>query len=101
MRPMDYDVSIDRPADEVWAHLREPALIRRWFGWDYDGLEREIEIIFSEEAAVDDAARTLTWETGDRFALDGSTLRIHHEPPAEGYDDIGEGWITFAEQLPF
>jgi hypothetical protein len=43
MRPMLIEVALPVPVDEVWAHLREPALIRRWFGWDYDGLEREIE----------------------------------------------------------
>ena len=95
------EVALPVPADEAWAHLREPALVRRWFGWDYDGLEREIEIVFDEEAVADDEARTITWETGDRFVLDGSTLRVFHEPPAEGFDDIGEGWITFVQQLRF
>ena len=76
------EVALPVPADEAWAHLREPALVRRWFGWDYDGLEREIEIVFDEEAVADDEARTITWETGDRFVLDGSTLRVFHEPPA-------------------
>jgi uncharacterized protein YndB with AHSA1/START domain len=32
--------------DEVWRHLREPALISRWFGWDYEGLGHEIDVIF-------------------------------------------------------
>ena len=99
------EVALPVTVDEAWAHLREPALIRRWFGWDYDGLEREIEVIFVEEAGADAAAHTLEWETGDRFELvpdgEGARLRVHHEPPTEGYDDIGEGWTRFVEQLRF
>jgi uncharacterized protein YndB with AHSA1/START domain len=99
------ELALPVPVEEAWAHLREPALIRRWFGWEYDGLAREIEVIFVEEVVADDAAHTLAWETGDRFALvpDGShaRLRVHHAPPPDVYDDIGEGWITFVEQLRF
>ena len=62
-------------------------------------------MIFVEEAVADAAARTLGWETGDRFELvpdgEGARLRVFHAPPPEGYDDIGEGWITFIQQLRF
>ena len=62
-------------------------------------------MIFVEEAGADAAAHTLEWETGDRFELvpdgEGARLRVHHEPPTEGYDDIGEGWTGFVEQLRF
>ena len=44
------EVTVPASVEEVWAHLHEPALIRRWFGWEYDGLTREIEIIFVEGA---------------------------------------------------
>ena len=95
------EVELPMAAEEAWRHLREPALIRRWFGWDYDGLDAEIDVIFVQEAQADEATHTLTWETGDRFELDGSTLRVFREPPDEGYDDIGEGWISFVQQLRF
>jgi hypothetical protein len=95
------EVALPVEPDEAWRHLREPALIRRWFGWDYDGLDGEIDVIFVEGAVADDAARTLTFGMGDRFELHGSTLRVFHEPPGEGYDDIGEGWISFVQQLRF
>jgi hypothetical protein len=99
------EVALPVPVDEAWAHLRDPALIRRWFGWEYDGLEREIEVIFVEEAVADEAKHTLAFSLGDRFELvadgDGARLRVYHEPPADGYDDIGEGWITFVQQLRY
>ena len=44
-------------------------------------------------------------EEGDRIALEDlgveTRLRITRGAPAEGYDDIAEGWITFAHQLRF
>jgi uncharacterized protein YndB with AHSA1/START domain len=94
---------------EAWPYLREPALIRRWFGWEYEGLEHEIDVIFLQEAAVDDASRTLEWgdgiQEGDRLALEDlgveTGLRITRGAPEDGYDDIAEGWITFAQQLRF
>jgi hypothetical protein len=95
--------------DQVWRHLREPALISRWFGWEYDGLGHEIDVIFLQEASVDDRAHVLEWgdgiQEGDRIALEDlgpeTALRITRGAAAEGYDDIAEGWITFAQQLRF
>ena len=48
--PVVAEVVIAAPADAVWRALREPAEIRRWFGWDYDGLDAEIEFIFERES---------------------------------------------------
>ncbi len=105
------DVRLDAPVEEVWRHLREPALVRRWFGWDYAGLEEEIAGIFGEHAAADEAARTIAWVYGpghaDAFGLepDGNAtiLRATRESPepADGYDAIAEGWVTFLQQLRF
>jgi hypothetical protein len=105
------DVRLDAPVEEVWRHLREPVLVRRWFGWDYEGLEEEIEGIFGEHASVDEAARTIEWVYGpghaDAFALepdgDATILRATRESPeSDGdYDAIAEGWITFLQQLRF
>ena len=102
------EVELPAPIDTAWAHLREPALIRRWFGWEYEGLAHEIEVIFRQEAAVDDRTHTLEWgdgiQEGDRFALEDlgerTLLRVTRQA-AEGYDEIAEGWITFAQQLRF
>ena len=95
------EIELPVPADEAWRHLREPALIKRWFGWDYDGLEGEIDVIFVQGAQADAETRTITFGMGDRFELHGSTLRVFHEGPEDGFDDIGEGWISFVQQLRF
>ena len=103
------DITLPGEPSAVWPHLRQPALIRRWFGWDYDGLDHEIDVIFLQEAAVDDASRTLEWgdgiQEGDRIALEDlgveTRLKITRGAPADGYDDIAEGWINFAHQLRF
>lgn len=105
------DIRLEAPVEDVWRHLREFALVRRWFGWDYDGLDAEIEAIFGEHAAADAGTRSIEWTYGpghsDAFALeaDGSAtvLRATRESPEPGgaYDAIAEGWITFLQQLRF
>ena len=103
------ELTLPAQPDHVWRHLREPALISRWFGWDYEGLGHEIDVIFLQEARVDDRAHVLEWGDGiheaDRIELEDlgveTRLRITRGAPPEGYDDLGEGWITFAHQLRF
>lgn len=103
------ELTLPAQPDHVWRHLREPALISRWFGWDYEGLGHEIDVIFLQEARVDDRAHVLEWgdgiQDGDRIALEDlgleTMLRITRGAPAEGYDDVAEGWITFAQQLRY
>lgn len=105
------DTHVAASPDDVWASLRDPALVARWFGWDYDGLESEITQIFGDGVTADDAARTLTWDDGDRFQLEpdgeGTRLRVvrsHHGVTGEfdgAFDPVDEGWITFAQQLRF
>ena len=109
--PVLIEVTLPAPADEVWRALRDPATIRRWFGWDYDGIDDEIRQIFVDGPVASDADRTLTWPGGDRFAVEprgtGSVLRVTRAAPAGGagwdavYDDVAEGWITFVQQLRF
>lgn len=103
------ELTLPSEPDVAWRHLREPELIRRWFGWDYDGLGHEIDVIFLQEVSVDDRARVLDFgdgiEPGDRFELTDlgveTGLRVVRGAPEPGYDDITEGWITFAQQLRF
>jgi hypothetical protein len=103
------ELTLPAPVDEAWRHLREPALISRWFGWDYDGLGHEIDVIFLQEARVDDRAHVLEWgdgiQEGDRIALEDlgveTRLRVTRGVAEGGYDEIAEGWITFAQQLRF
>ena len=103
------ELTLPAQPDQVWRHLREPALISRWFGWEYEGLGHEIDVIFLQEVTVDDRRHVLDFgdgvESGDRFELEDlgveTVLRITRGAPVEGYDDITEGWITFAQQLRF
>ena len=105
--PVIHEVVVAAPVDAVWRALREPAEIRRWFGWDYDGFEEEIRQIFVEGATVDDEARVL--DTGDgAIALedrgDRTVVRVTRAAPAgrDGvYDEVDEGWLTFVQQLRF
>ena len=51
-KPFRVEVTVDAPRDTVWRALTEPEQIRHWFGWDYDGLEDEIRLIFVEHASL-------------------------------------------------
>lgn len=110
------DVPVGAPPDVVWSALRDPALVGRWFGWDYDGLAAEIREIFAEQADADDDVRTLSWPDGDRIVVtpagEGTSLQVlraghgipgaSDEVPFDGvYDAVDEGWITFSQQLRF
>lgn len=95
-------LTLSSSLDEAWRHLREPELIRRWFGWDYDGLEEEIALIFLQE--VVEGEHEIHWTDGDRIELfpqgTRTVMRVHRESRGE-YDPIAEGWISFAQQLRF
>ncbi len=101
------ELTLPAQPDQVWRHLREPALISRWFGWEYDGLDDEITQIYST-AEADPEALTLKLGNGDRFSLreqDGKTV-VRIDRPAKSadddwYDDITEGWTTFLQLLRF
>lgn len=111
------EVALPVPVETAWSYLRDPALIGRWFGWDYDGLADEIRAIFLEHPVVDGgvpaggAVHALDWsydaETGDRFELlpegeDACLLRVDRwTADGAAWDDIAEGWITFVQQLRF
>jgi uncharacterized protein YndB with AHSA1/START domain len=104
------DVTIAAPIERVWQALRDPALLAQWFGWDYETLAAEIEVIFAGPDVKVEAGRRLDMG-GDVFELEvaGSGTRIRlvrAEPPASDtwdgvYDDVDEGWITFVAQLAF
>jgi dienelactone hydrolase len=99
-----------RSAEAVWQALREPEQIRRWHGWDYDGLDGEIKAIYLDDIVVSDADYTLDTGAG-QFALeprgDRTIVRITRPAPAgkaswDGiYDEVNEGWVTFVHQLRY
>lgn len=104
------EVRIAAPLPTVWQALRDPVIIRNWFGWDYDGLAGEIDYIFRDHSMADEATHRLAgepWEgVSDSIALreaeDGTLLTIVRSAPIpDGYDEVVEGWISFIEQLRF
>jgi hypothetical protein len=106
-RTLIVETAIAAPFETVWRALRDPAEIRRWHGWEYDGLDDEIEAIYvsGATASKEDGTIDLT-EVGTRFGVErhGSRtiVRVTKAAPAgEGFDEIDEGWITFFNQLRF
>lgn len=109
----DFEMLLPRPMDAVWLAFRDPQLIRRWYGWEFDGLDEEIEALFVDRAVVDREARTIhlgghlftftprgadTHLTVARSAPTSTDEEIDWE---RQYDDIEEGWISFLQQLRF
>lgn len=105
------EVTVPAPADAVWAALRDPQLIRNWFGWDADGLKDEIDFIFITHASADEARRVVTFEgVDDRYEVEAtgaatSLVRVVRSAPADDwsgvFDGMIEGWISFTWQLAF
>lgn len=109
--PVVVDVAIAVQPAKVWKALRDPVELRRWHGWEYDGIEDEIRQIYLDGAAISDEERTLDTQGAGRFLLEdrGETtvVRVLRAAP-EGvdgwdglYDEINEGWRSFVEQLRF
>jgi hypothetical protein len=105
------EVTIAAPADEVWDALRTKDKIRHWHGWDYDGLDGEIDLVFFTDTVEDASAHTVKLHGGDEFRLephgDGTRVTLTRAPRGDNpdwdayYGDITEGWITFLHQLKF
>ena len=58
------EVTIAALVDAVRDALRDKDKIRHWHGWDYDGLDGEIDLIFFTETLQDASARTLRLHGG-------------------------------------
>jgi uncharacterized protein YndB with AHSA1/START domain len=106
--PFRVEVVVDAPHVEVWRALTEPDEIRRWFGWDYAGLDEEIESIFVENARPEPPGRILMSEGEDQSAIeveaDGARTIVRAVGPAsmprdDAFDPIEEGWRGFLLQL--
>jgi hypothetical protein len=105
------EVAIAAEVDTVWEALRDKEIIRRWHGWDYEGLDDEIDLIYFTDAAVDSAEHTLNVQGGDLIRLeadgDGTRVTLTRQPRGANpdwdayYTEITEGWITFLHQLEF
>jgi uncharacterized protein YndB with AHSA1/START domain len=107
--PVIVEVVIEAPVETVWRALRDRAEIKRWFGWEYDGFDEEIEFIFFQASTADDADHVLDGGPGGRIALedrgDQTVVRVTRAAPAGSwdgvYDEVNEGWLTFIQQLRF
>lgn len=100
----DVRVRVAAPREAVWRALSEPGEIRRWFGWDADGLAEEIRQIFVDGAAPHPPDR-IALGAGHAIELadDGGRTAVRAVVPgaagADAYDDIREGWRSFLQQL--
>ena len=107
-KPFRVEVTVDAPRDVVWRELTESERIRHWFGWEYDGLEEEIKVIFSEHAKLLPPDRIeMSMDGLIELEARGSRTLIRVTKPGDldalewkdVYGDIEEGWITFFNQL--
>ena len=114
-------VDIPVPLATLWPYLREPDLVRRWYGWDHELLDGEIRTVFgtgpveAHDVVGESTIRTLTWPHHDvmvtarsSVSLPGHTrlsvTRRSHQGEAvfDGIrDEVDEGWIAFVHQLAF
>jgi hypothetical protein len=106
------EITIAAPLEAVWRALRDTAEIRRWHGWEFEGLDAEIDIIYGSGALASQEAGTIDLpEVNTRFALerrgDETVVRVTKAGPAGDdeweryFDEVDEGWITFFNQLRF
>lgn len=114
-RDVAAEVAVAAPIDAVWRALRDPAQLRRWHGWEFDGLDAEIDAVYRrgavEERATGPDRRLRTGGGGTVFEVrerDGATvvtvlLVLPPDDPAwhGWYDQVRSSWLTFAQQLRF
>ncbi|MCU7725250.1 activator of HSP90 ATPase [Actinoplanes sp. KI2] len=108
LKPYDVDVAVDAGRDEVWEAVTQPAVLRQWFGWDYDDLDAEIRQIFVDEATLL-APERMGWADGSYLEVSGDDDRARVRVSREGsgprgperYDAIEEGWRAFLIQLRY
>ncbi|MFD2357352.1 hypothetical protein ACFSTC_60850 [Nonomuraea ferruginea] len=87
------EVTISAPVGEVWRALRDPEQIRRWHGWHFDGLDKEIDFIYAEHVTESPQEHWMEVQGGDRFELTDSRRGPHppaHDPrPAQWRHRVG------------
>jgi uncharacterized protein YndB with AHSA1/START domain len=110
-KPFRIEVVVDAPRVEVWRALTEPDEIRQWFGWEYAGLDEEIEFIFVDNARPEPPNRILMIQGEEQSAIeveaDGARTIVRVLNPAslgdveweDAFDPIEEGWRAFLCQL--
>jgi uncharacterized protein YndB with AHSA1/START domain len=109
-QPFRVEVVVEAPADAVWRALTDPQEIRRWFGWDYEGLDAEIRFIFVDHATAHGQER-LQGDNGQAIEVEPDGPRtvvraVYPGPLGDAswddlYDEVIQGWRTFLQQLRF
>lgn len=108
-------LDLNADADTAWAHLRDRALIRRWYAWEAPDLDERIDRVFFSAARVanDGRRRELHWPDGTVLGLAPTgdpvrTLLVVDRPSHEGLsfydgvrDSLDESWTADAHQLRF
>lgn len=109
------DVTIAAPFETVWTALTDRDQLMRWFGWDTESLEAEVDFIFIKGTTPDKAAGVVQfgeWDGNtDRYEVidkgDHTVVRMVRSgaPPDGGwhgtFDDVVQGWTAFTQQLKF
>ena len=106
LKPYSVEFPIRAGRDAVWAAVTQPPLLREWFGWDYEGLDAEIQHIFVDEARLT-APERMSWADGSYLEVSGdddnSVVRAVREGALpdfpDAFDAIEEGWRSFLIQL--
>jgi hypothetical protein len=105
--PLRLRTVVAAPIDVVWDWLTEPALIGRWFGWEHDSLDHEIDMIFVDGVAKSPSLRRFETNGGGLFRLTdspaGTVVELRRAAadadPEAPFDAVDEGWTTFVQQL--
>jgi hypothetical protein len=108
LKPYAVEVAVAAGRDEVWDAVTQKSALRQWFGWDYDGLDAEIQQIFIDEATLL-APERMGWADGSYLEVigddDKSVVRAMREglvpENPDQHDAIEEGWRAFLTQLRF
>jgi len=108
LKPYDVEVDVLAGRDEAWESVTQPAVLRQWFGWDYDGLDAEIRQIFVDQATLS-APERMGWADGSYLEVTGDDDRARVRAAREGappagpdrFDAIEDGWRAFLIQLRF
>jgi hypothetical protein len=106
LKPYTVEVAVAAGRDEVWDAVTQVSALRQWFGWDYDGLDAEIQQIFVDQATLL-APERMGWADGSYLEVTGDDDRAVVRAVREGavpenpdqYDAVEEGWRAFLIQL--
>ena len=109
LKAYEVEMPVGAGRDRVWEAVTKPAVLHRWFGWDYQGLDAEIQQIFVKAVTRVAREKRMGWADGSYLEITGdrerSVVRAVREGPAatspDHFDAIEEGWKAFLVQLRF